>query len=391
VVANPDHALGRGLSSSCLDWYNSNITGVLGGPCSLSVAATNIFLMGSNEAYKTVNNISTSNRVDTVTFGSTYALLVDSDPPNDIDFSATTFAVSTQCTPISHECGLNAAYGASTPFDCPNINFKGDVTSGSEWILNFFNTSEAKYNATVSMASNPYYWALASLIDGSYPIASSKDPDVVTPVHGGLATVLFCNTTVYDATYSQSNGTITKIVATVSNDTLGAIFSGPINPHAGHFGANQLENGMHLAAFSNTSQDLATAFANIFSQVTVGFASGVTSPRKNSEEQARNNLLVASVPKAPLYTLVILNLLYALLGVVLAVIALSLPGRGLKDVQAKLTTTGLAAEGFERSRLGRPAVRVEELFEEWDGNGSARVAVQQTQAGSWAFATSAKI
>ncbi|KAH0559688.1 hypothetical protein GP486_003799 [Trichoglossum hirsutum] len=393
AVGKPDHALGRGLSSTCLDTYNSKVTNNFGVhyPCTLDVALSNVNLLGTSEAYKTVNNISTTNQVDTVSFGSTYALLVDADPPSDIDYSATTFAVSTQCTSIGHECGLNPALGISTPFNCPNINFKGDVTSGPDWNLNFFNTSEAKYNATLPMVSNPYYWALASLIDGSYPIINSKDPNIVVPVHGGLATVIFCNTTVFDATYYRTNGTITKLLGTISNATVGGIFSGPINPFGGHFGANQLQNGMHLAAFGNTSQDIATAFANTFSQVTVGFAAGVMSPRQNTLEQDRHNLLVARVPKAPLYTLVVLNLLYALLGIVLAVIALFLPGRGLKDVQAKLTIAGLTAEGLERSRLGRPAGRVEELFEEWDGNGSARVAVQQTQAGGWTFATSAKI
>jgi hypothetical protein len=156
---NPSLSLGRGLSPECLDWYAStkydNPDGSID-PCSLSVAASAIFLINSSEAYQTVNNIS-KNRVDTVSLASTYALLVDANPSQDVDFTASSFAVSTQCTPISQECGLNADIGTSTPFNCPNINFKGDVTSLSAWDLVFFNTSEAKYNATVSTSINPFY------------------------------------------------------------------------------------------------------------------------------------------------------------------------------------------------------------------------------------------
>jgi hypothetical protein len=206
-----------------------------------------------------------------------------------------------------------------------------------------------------------------------------------------MATVLFCNTTIYDATYSQVNGTVTRVVGSVSNGTVGGIFSGPINAFAGGFGKNQLENGMHIAAFSNTSQGLANAFATVFSQTTVGFAAGVMSPRPNTEEQTRNNLLIARVPKAPLYVLVLFDLIYAVLGIVLTGVALTVSGGGIAGVQAKLSVPGLVAEGFERHRVGRPAKKPEEFFEESEGGGSGRVTVQRSILGGWIFNTSARI
>jgi hypothetical protein len=114
-------------------------------------------------------------------------------------------------------------------------------------------------------------------------------------------------------------------------------------------------------------------------------------PRGNTEEQIRTSLLVAKVPKAPLYVLVLLCLIYAVFGIAFTIMALSVTHGGVKDVQAKLSIVGLVAEGFERVRLGRPVGRVEELFEEWDGRGSRRVVVHRTQVGGWKFDTSGRI
>jgi hypothetical protein len=107
-------------------------------------------------------------------------------------------------------------------------------------------------------------------------------------------------------------------------------------------------------------------------------------------DQTRSSFIAARVPKAPLYTTVVLGLLYALLGIALTVAALCITRDGVHDTVAKLGIEGLVGEGFERPRLGKPAEKVEELFEEWDGKGSGRVGIHKTELGGWAFTSSSE-
>jgi hypothetical protein len=78
-------------------------------------------------------------------------------------------------------------------------------------------------------------------------------------------------------------------------------------------------------------------------------------------------MLVARVPKAPLITLVFLNLLYAVVGVVLAVMAARTGPSETKNVQGRISVAGLAANCFEsQARVEGPAMELEDLFEEKD-------------------------
>jgi len=80
-------------------------------------------------------------------------------------------------------------------------------------------------------------------------------------------------------------------------------------------------------------------------------------------------MLVSRVPKAPLFTLIGLNLLYALLGILLMLYTLCFakPSEN-RDVQARLTLSGLASFCFEdEGRARAPVEKVERLFEERAG------------------------
>ena len=77
-----------------------------------------------------------------------------------------------------------------------------------------------------------------------------------------------------------------------------------------------------LAAFSDTTQSFAGKMALVYSQTTVGYSAGVFSPRTNAEEQTRETSLVARLPFAPFYTLIALNLSYAVGTIILAIVAL---------------------------------------------------------------------
>ena len=90
--------------------------------------------------------------------------------------------------------------------------------------------------------------------------------------------------------------------------------------------------------------------------------------------------------KAPFFTLIALNCLYALIGIVLAVLALASKPRVVKPLQARLGVTGLVAALFEGQRAEEDVRNISQLFEENTGWGSVqKIAIMPTEQGGWRF------
>ena len=89
------------------------------------------------------------------------------------------------------------------------------------------------------------------------------------------------------------------------------------------------------------------------------------------------------MPKAPFFAVLLLDILYAAIGIALSLGALvvSARGRGARDVQARLSLTAVVAEGFEDAKLGDDAVNVEGLYAERRGLGTKRVAFGRSDGG----------
>lgn len=377
-------------------------------PCTVYSDGTAQFLMGATEAYQTLSNVSVINRISTfVHEGVTYTYLGEAYISDSVDFKASTFALATHCKAVSQACGL-VTYGASIPFKCSS-GFQGDFTaSGGVRLIGITLLEDDTLTTNITTGSkdlNPYYFGTWALVDtqGDLPGKSSvgeslqSDPEIVTPVHQGMAWVLSCSTTVYEVTYSNINGTIKALSVTPANVSLGGIIAAPTNEH---FGQADFEIATRQSSFSANSQDLADAWASLYSQIALGLSAGVMSPRTNIQEQFRTSILVARVPKLPLFVLIGLNLLYALLGILLALYCtfFSAPNT-TKDIKARLTVTGLVAFCFEpRHRACGPAEQIEDLFTEKDGEGesesetsasasaSARVGIKPADEGGWSFA-----
>jgi hypothetical protein len=91
-----------------------------------------------------------------------------------------------------------------------------------------------------------------------------------------------------------------------------------------------------------------------FSQVAVAFGSFGFSSRENLEEQSRQLILVSRVPRAPFYTLVVLNMLFAFTGLVVGIQALyANAGYGVREVQQRLSIWGVVAHIFEQRNGGK--------------------------------------
>jgi hypothetical protein len=123
---------------------------VVTGPCDLEISLATYTLVNGTEAYKTLNNVSTANRLFTgYSRGQPYVFIGDADSSNNVDFSTSTVAVGVECTPISKSCNLSAISTAVT-YHCSD-NFTGDLSirtingsgnGGTTWRMNFFNDSK---------------------------------------------------------------------------------------------------------------------------------------------------------------------------------------------------------------------------------------------------------
>ena len=105
--------------------------------------------------------------------------------------------------------------------------------------------------------------------------------------------------------------------------------------------------------------------------------------------------------KAPFVCLLLLNLLYAGVGIVLTATALAAVGfggprvgkggigggggGGVRDAQARLSIAAIVAESFEAPDLGEDAKSVDDLFAERRGRVTKRVALVTAQGGGRRF------
>ena len=230
---------------------------------------------------------------------------------------------------------------------------------------------------------NPFFvgtWAKS----GDSALQMANDPEIVTTVHGEAAWVLKCNTSVYDLVYTYRNGTIIDALLSLANASTRGLVAAPINDD---FPLSNLEIATKVATFSSNAQQLADKWAKSYSQIALGLSTGMMTSKPSIVEHRRTPILVARIPKAPLFTLVTLNLIYVMIGLGLALYAILTSdfAGGAGAIRQRLTIPGLVAECFEDSRRAPQGWKeVERLFAENDGKGlSGRVAAEEGESGGW--------
>jgi hypothetical protein len=104
--------------------------------------------------------------------------------------------------------------------------------------------------------------------------------------------------------------------------------------------------------------------------------------------QERTSKVVTRLPVAALWILVTTNLVYAALGLSIAIYALMRVTEDVGQVQMRLSVTGLVAALFDRQRFEKAVSGEEELFEEKTmGNaGMKTIAFAKTKEGGFWFA-----
>ena len=140
---------------------------------------------------------------------------------------------------------------------------------------------------------------------------------------------------------------------------------------------------MYLSEAAITGQDSASflgAWADLYSVKVLSQIGAYLTPRTNLQEQRRNTILVAKVPKPALGALVACSLLYTALGILLVVGAYRASSREVKLIAEQLSLAGLTDMAFGEKRSGfetrsatlTPGSRNEQTREDDSFNQSSR-------------------
>jgi hypothetical protein len=161
---------------------------------------------------------------------------------------------------------------------------------------------------------------------------------------------------------------------TPSNRTTTGI---PIMPLVETFGftRNLHDSAMYRASQASSVQSwLSTYELEISKSFTVPLAVH-TVPDSSIRAQKRISKVIARVPVASLWLLVLSNLAFAVLAFIIAWLALKATNGDVNQVYMRLGVSGLVAALFEPDRAGRVVDVDSDLFQENEGEKAVRTAV----------------
>jgi hypothetical protein len=322
-------------------------------------------------------------------YGQTYQYLAPSDISENLrqDYTAITYAMSSECAPLSTVCHLGIGkIGASTPFNCTRNGFSGAITTSIQ--LQYYTDPNLSPSTALGVRGfhNPFYFIGAAFLPSQWP-APTHDTEIVSEVHGDRSLMLRCLTTVYDITYKVANGSIVHFVPVKSNISVTNALQSPI---AFTHGADYtLQQAFSFAGSSYSAQEMLDTWAPEFDRAAMAMSAAALKGSPATRSQYRESAIVARVPLAPLVCLLVANMLFAVSGFVLAWMAV-VAGRNqeTQEVVERLTAVGVVADCFERPQQARrPVEKPEMMFEELTEGQQRRVGVEGAEEGGYRFKT----
>lgn len=339
--------------------------------------------------------------------GTEYLYLGDNAIGSALDFEAKTMGVSAQCVPMTQLCYSNFADNGGYLFNCTPA-FSGVL---SQNYLNSSATLNDSYNLldvggprvgvafaqdaeltvaggqtfvaanawqagdSLSMGSNvtqiyptnPLHWGAwgqeypaANFGSDDQLFANDTGVDWTTQLGGGATWVFNCSTSVWDISYAWANGSVHTFNNTLASTDMGGLFSAP--PAFAYYNPviqAAIASAASTAAYSgNNSRAIADRFALEFSKAMLAFATAALEPARNDLEQIRQpHQIVARIPLAPLYLLLITKALYVIGVIVLAIGAYCFTHPAETEVvRAQLSVKGLTEAHFNTPGMVQQSV-----------------------------------
>ncbi|KAI4090337.1 MAG: hypothetical protein L6R37_007898 [Teloschistes peruensis] len=322
-------------------------------------------------------------------------LIVPSDLPADINFVATTIGSFTSCRNGTQLCDLafTPAYTYNYTYNCKRdiagLDLVANMSTADDGpVLVYYADSTMNTPAGDIDLQGPTLW-YAVLLSNSRNDGSE---------------ILACSTELSDVEYSYTNGLHTlnseyTIVNRRANSIYGDISSSSrdevlmVNSWTAMKSSSsfafvsamgeawassaQLQRTGILSYSAQSNATLASEWASTYDQTMLHTGNGMLVVRDPVRVGHSLVAQVTRIPRAPLLTLIILDLLYALVGTCLAIAAFKAvrKGRSVRDAQARLSTLAIVAESFESPAWGTDARDVDTLFAERRGEPTRRIAL----------------
>lgn len=136
-----------------------------------------------------------------------------------------------------------------------------------------------------------------------------------------------------------------------------------------------------------TVKEIIDTYSRAVSRLSLIPLASQTTPQPALLVQSRGSKVVSKVPKAAVWTLVVANMLFALLALGLTLFALTTWSPDIHQLYTRLSITGLIAQLFEGSYAHRHVKDDEELFREHAGvkEEAKRVGIEKTASGGVVF------
>lgn len=391
----PTLQYGRGINALCANFPRLQNYGL---PCSYDWLGDPNSVEEVNESFRLQHNTSQINELlviadESLIHGDMIVLAQQAaGTNNEVDYKASTIGVSSQCYPITTQCDMKSdpTNDFLTFFNCtnefwgvlgappntssnfvkaPDANVPGlAYKPASNLEYAFFNNTQLTlpyntigYNSSGDTAFppltdaeliNPMYSAFAARIGWNYESPGNllnKDKEIFIPVKDQQFSdfALNCTITSYDVNLTFTSGSVRAMeFGPMTNGSILEIFHGIQFYVDFESNAPDLQDFLNQVALQNTTDALAKAWGNLYSQKIVSTIGGYMSPRLNIEEQQRRTILVASVSKAALGVLIACSLAYTVLGIVLCVLALRSSAEEVRDLAAQISLAGLVATAF---------------------------------------------
>ncbi|KAJ7114144.1 hypothetical protein C8R43DRAFT_1156723 [Mycena crocata] len=277
----------------------------------------------------TLNGVSSKNVVAFTDDQTAILVPPQAQLPANVDYSATTLGVKSNCTTVTEQCvdPRNAGPNAGLDINCPasvkfNTTARGCNTYGSSSIVTS-NGGPLSANGSAlpcgqnANATNFRYGV--TVISGAYfpPNANSSFVgDTGFFIHGnkGAYNVLTCDVKSLSVTYRYFNGSYTLLSASPSDmEQAQRVSDGTI--------AGPSYVGPSIDGAGLTEGRYTDAYASKLSQVALSMTSYVFEPAETTSYQFIEPNIGSRLPLAPLLLLLSLQLIYCLLVLVVTVLA----------------------------------------------------------------------
>jgi hypothetical protein len=254
---------------------------------------------GATEAFLTINNASSLNSVSdgysNENNETAYSCLVEANPASNIDYTASTLAVQSKCTPVTQKCGGSLDFNCSAQFagnlpytvarlsECQLLDdriikvwqtaVQLDVSDSD----NYTNQFDVYSNET-----NPFYLVIAAITTNTGIIFDNPEVVIWQPnIMNESFFVMSCQMCILNLTYVSLNGSFHNINSSLASSDIATAAAYAFGVGFQNVAPLNILSAVQVAALSSMLQGIADELALRLNATSLGLLAGVVEPSSN--------------------------------------------------------------------------------------------------------------